>query len=117
MDAAYPQWRKIHKAIPRPHDLADSFFKLIEACNDITCSTSQWISRLDNCGWLSAIQSALHASCVTALCLHQEVAAVLVHGVYSVICYSKRYVVLIAILANDNICCTFEQEALEEIPL
>ncbi|CAK9817987.1 Myotubularin-related protein 9 [Anthophora quadrimaculata] len=80
MDAAYPQWRKVHKAIPRPHDLADSFFKLIEACNDVTCSTSQWISRLDNSGWLSAVQSALNAACVTAQCLHQEVAAVLVHG-------------------------------------
>lgn len=80
MDAAYPQWRKVHKAIPRSHDLADSFFKLIEACNDITCSTSQWISRLDNSGWLSAVQSALNAACVTAQCLHQEVAAVLVHG-------------------------------------
>ena len=80
MDAAYPQWRKVHKAVPRPHDLADSFFKLIEACNDVTCSTSQWLSRLDNGGWLSAIQSALNAACVTAQCLHQEVAAVLVHG-------------------------------------
>ncbi|KAG7205796.1 hypothetical protein KM043_007741 [Ampulex compressa] len=80
MDAAYPQWRKVHKAIPRPSDLADSFFKLIEACNDVTCSTSQWLSRLDNCGWLSAVQSALNAACVTAQCLHQEVAAVLVHG-------------------------------------
>ncbi|XP_076173039.1 myotubularin-related protein 9 [Ptiloglossa arizonensis] len=80
MDAAYPQWRKVHKAVPRPHDLADSFFKLIEACNDITCSTSQWLSRLDNSGWLSAVQSALNAACVTAQCLHQEVAAVLVHG-------------------------------------
>ncbi|KZC13644.1 Myotubularin-related protein 9, partial [Dufourea novaeangliae] len=80
MDAAYPQWRKVHKAVPRPHDLADSFFKLIEACNDVTCSTSQWLSRLDSCGWLSAVQSALNAACVTAQCLHQEIAAVLVHG-------------------------------------
>ncbi|KAF3423443.1 hypothetical protein E2986_07493 [Frieseomelitta varia] len=80
IDAAYPQWRKVHKVVPRPHELADSFFKLIEACNDITCSTSQWISKLDNSGWLSAIQSALNAACVTAQCLHQEVAAVLVHG-------------------------------------
>ncbi|XP_032665262.1 myotubularin-related protein 9 isoform X1 [Odontomachus brunneus] len=80
MDTAYPQWRKVHKSIPRPHDLADSFFKLIEACSDISSSTSQWLSRLDNSGWLSAVQSALDAACVTAQCLHQEVAAVLVHG-------------------------------------
>ncbi|XP_043503678.1 myotubularin-related protein 9 isoform X2 [Polistes fuscatus] len=80
MDAAYPQWRKVHKVVPRPHDLADSFFKLIEACNDVTCSTSQWLSRLESSGWLTAIQGALNAACVTAQCLHQEVAAVLVHG-------------------------------------
>ncbi|XP_014613270.1 PREDICTED: myotubularin-related protein 9 [Polistes canadensis] len=80
MDAAYPQWRKVHKVVPRPHDLADSFFKLIDACNDVTCSTSQWLSRLESSGWLTAIQGALNAACVTAQCLHQEVAAVLVHG-------------------------------------
>lgn len=80
MDTAYPQWRKVHKPIPRPHDLADSFFKLVEACSDVNSSTSQWLSRLDNSGWLSAVQSALDAACVTAQCLHQEVAAVLVHG-------------------------------------
>ncbi|XP_066584949.1 myotubularin-related protein 9 [Prorops nasuta] len=80
MDAAYPQWRKVHKPVPRPNDLADSFYKLIEACNDVNCSTSQWLSRLDNSGWLSAVQSALNAACVTAQCLHQEIAAVLVHG-------------------------------------
>ncbi|EZA57170.1 hypothetical protein DMN91_006717 [Ooceraea biroi] len=80
MDAAYPQWRKVHKSVPRPHDLADSFYKLIEACNDINSSTSQWLSKLDSSGWLAAVQSALNAACVTAQCLHQEVAAVLVHG-------------------------------------
>lgn len=80
MDAAYPQWRKIHIAVPRPHDLADSLFKLIEACNDVNCSTSQWLSRLESSGWLKAVQSALNAACVTAQCLYQEVTAVLVHG-------------------------------------
>ncbi|XP_015603918.1 myotubularin-related protein 9 [Cephus cinctus] len=80
IDAAYPQWRKVHKAVPRPSDLADSLYKLIEACNDTNCSTSQWLSRLENSGWLSGVQSALNAACVAAQCLHQEVAAVLVHG-------------------------------------
>ncbi|XP_023289363.1 myotubularin-related protein 9 [Orussus abietinus] len=80
MDAAYPQWRKLHKPVPRPSNLTDALFKLIEACNDANCSTSQWLSRLDNSGWLSAVQGALNASCVAAQCLHQEVAAVLVHG-------------------------------------
>ena len=80
MDAAYPQWRKVHKAVPRPSDLIDSLSKLIEACNDTGCSTSQWLSRLDGSGWLSGVQSALNAACVAAQCLHHEVAAVLVHG-------------------------------------
>ncbi|XP_015516542.1 myotubularin-related protein 9 [Neodiprion pinetum] len=80
MDAAYPQWRKVHKAVPRSTDLAESFCKLIEACSDTKCSTSQWLSRLEGSGWLSAIQAALNAACVAAQCLHQEAAAVLVHG-------------------------------------
>jgi len=85
MDAAYPQWRKVHKPVPRPHELADSFYKLIETCNDVNSSTSQWLSKLDNSGWLTAVQSALNAACVTAQCLHQEAAAVLVHGVYQIL--------------------------------
>lgn len=80
MDAAYPQWRKVHKAVPRTADLAESFCKLIDACNDTKCSTSQWLSRLESSGWLIAVQAALNAACVAAQCLHQEVAAVLVHG-------------------------------------
>lgn len=70
----------MHKAIPRPQDIADSLYKLIDACNDVNSSSSQWLSRLDNSGWLTAVQSALNAACVAAQCLHQENAAVLVHG-------------------------------------
>jgi len=84
MDVAYPQWRKVHRPVPRPHDLADSFYKLIEACNDVNSSTSQWLSKLDSSGWLAAVQSTLNAACVTAQCLHQEVAAVLVHGISNI---------------------------------
>ncbi|XP_043469654.1 myotubularin-related protein 9 isoform X1 [Leptopilina heterotoma] len=80
MDAAYPQWRKVHKPVQRPSDLMDSLSKLIEACTDTGCTTSQWLSRLDNSSWLAAIQSALNAACVAAQCLHHEIAAVLVHG-------------------------------------
>lgn len=61
-------------------ELSESLCKLIDACNDTSCSTSQWLSRLENSGWLTAVQSALNAACVVAQCLHQELAAVLVHG-------------------------------------
>lgn len=81
MDAAYPQWRKVHKPIPRSTDLAESYNKLIEACNYTKSTMSQWLSRLENSGWLSAVQSSLNAACVAAQCLHQEAAAVLVHGI------------------------------------
>ncbi|KAG8036788.1 hypothetical protein G9C98_004110 [Cotesia typhae] len=80
IDSAYPQWRKVFKSVPRLSDLAESLSKLIEACNDISCSTSQWLSRLESSGWLSTVQSAMNAACVAAQCLHQELAAVLVHG-------------------------------------
>ncbi|XP_012264110.2 myotubularin-related protein 9 [Athalia rosae] len=79
-ETAYPQWRKVHKPVPRSADLAESFCKLIDACNDTKCSTSQWLSRLESSGWLTAVQTALNAACVAAQCLHQEAAAVLVHG-------------------------------------
>lgn len=80
IDAAYPQWLKSHKAISRPQDLSESLSKLIEACNDLNCSTSQWLSRLESSKWLSAVQDAMNAACVTAQCLEQEQTAVLVHG-------------------------------------
>ncbi|XP_034941277.1 myotubularin-related protein 9 [Chelonus insularis] len=80
IDSAYPQWKKVFKSIPRLSELADSLYKLIEACNETSCSTSQWLSRLENSGWLSTVQSAMNAACVVAQCLHQELAAVLVHG-------------------------------------
>ncbi|KAL7296410.1 hypothetical protein TKK_0010422 [Trichogramma kaykai] len=80
IDAAYPQWIKSHKAIPRPYELSESFSKLIEACNDLNCSTSNWLSKLDNSKWLTSVQDAMNAACVTAQCLEQEQTAVLVHG-------------------------------------
>ncbi|KAK0182813.1 hypothetical protein PV327_000910 [Microctonus hyperodae] len=80
IDSAYPQWRKVFKSVPRLGELSESLCKLIDACNDTSCSTSQWLSRLENSGWLTAVQSALNAACVVAQCLHQELAAVLVHG-------------------------------------
>ncbi|XP_032452489.1 myotubularin-related protein 9 [Nasonia vitripennis] len=80
IDAAYPQWLKSHKTISRATDLSESLSKLVEACNDLTSSTSQWLSRVDNSKWLSAVQDAMNAACVTAQCLEQEQTAVLVHG-------------------------------------
>lgn len=78
IDSAYPQWLKSHKAIPRSTDLSESLSKLIEACNS---STPQWLSKLDNSKWLSAVQDAMNAACVTAQCVEHEQTAVLVHGI------------------------------------
>lgn len=80
IDSAYPQWLKSHKAIPRTTDLSESFSKLMEVCNDMGCSTSQWLSKIDSSKWLSAVQDAMNTACVTAQCLEQEQTAVLVHG-------------------------------------
>lgn len=80
LDSAYPQWRKVHKSVPKTSDLLDSLSKLVEACNDVGCSSSSWLSRLDNSGWLSGVQSTLDVACVAAQCLHHDNVAVLVHG-------------------------------------
>ncbi|XP_015120258.1 myotubularin-related protein 9 [Diachasma alloeum] len=80
IDSAYPQWRKVYKGVPRLGELAESLGKLIESCNDVACSSGQWLSRLENSGWLGAVQGAMNAACVVAQCLEQELAAVLVHG-------------------------------------
>ena len=82
VDAAYPQWLKSHKAIPRPSELSESLTRLLDACNDLNCSSSQWISRLDSSKWLSSVQEAMNAACVAAQCLEQEQTAVLVHGLH-----------------------------------
>ncbi|XP_014209049.1 myotubularin-related protein 9 isoform X2 [Copidosoma floridanum] len=80
IDSAYPQWLKSHKTIARSGELSESLSKLIEACNDANCSTSQWLSKLESSKWLTAVQDAMNAACVTAQCLEQEQTAVLVHG-------------------------------------
>lgn len=82
IDSAYAQWRKVYKSIPRFNELADCLCKLIEACNDTGSSTGQWLSKLDGSGWLAAVQSAMNAACVVAQCIHQELSAVLVHGIF-----------------------------------
>ncbi|EDV96905.1 myotubularin-related protein 9 [Drosophila grimshawi] len=82
-DLHYSQWKKVNRAIGNvssPASILDSFAKLIEACNDIGCSTDKWLSRLENSGWLSLVLNSLNASCVVAQCLDQEGSPVLVHG-------------------------------------
>jgi myotubularin-related protein 9 len=80
VDAAYPQWLKTNKAILRATDLSESLSKLMEACNDINSSTSQWLSRIDSSKWLLAVQDAMNAACLTAQCIERDKTAVLVHG-------------------------------------
>lgn len=76
----YPQWRRVHKAIDRPHVLMDSLCKLIEACNDTSTSIDKWISRLESSNWLSHIKDVLNCACLVAQCVDKEGASVLLHG-------------------------------------
>lgn len=82
-DQHYSQWKKVNRSIGNvssPAALLDSFSKLIEACNDVTCSPDKWLSRLESSNWLSLVLNSLNAACVVAQCLDQEGSPVLVHG-------------------------------------
>ncbi|XP_017122306.1 myotubularin-related protein 9 [Drosophila elegans] len=82
-DLHYSQWKKVNRSIGNvssPASILDSFARLIEACNDLGCSTDKWLSRLEASGWLSLVLNSLNASCVVAQCLDQEGSPVLVHG-------------------------------------
>lgn len=82
-DQHYSQWKKVNRAIGNvsaPSAILDSYAKLIDACNDVTCSADKWLSRLEACGWLSLVLNSLNAACVVAQCLDQEGSPVLVHG-------------------------------------
>ncbi|KAH8380067.1 hypothetical protein KR009_008750 [Drosophila setifemur] len=82
-DLHYSQWKKVNRSIGNvssPSSILDSFARLIEACNDLNCSTDKWLSRLEGSGWLSLVLNSLNASCVVAQCLDQEGSPVLVHG-------------------------------------
>uniref|UniRef100_T1JCY3 Myotubularin phosphatase domain-containing protein n=1 Tax=Strigamia maritima TaxID=126957 RepID=T1JCY3_STRMM len=76
----YPQWRRMHKPIDRHHVLLDSLGKLMEACNDTSCSVDKWLSRLESCNWLSHVKEILNCACLVAQCIDQENASLLVHG-------------------------------------
>uniref|UniRef100_U5EXU6 Putative phosphatidylinositol 3-phosphate 3-phosphatase myotubularin mtm1 n=1 Tax=Corethrella appendiculata TaxID=1370023 RepID=U5EXU6_9DIPT len=79
----YSQWKKVTRPLGNLSsisNLLDSFVKLIDACNDTSCSSDKWLSRLENSNWLAFVQNALNASCIVAQCLDQEGSPVLVHG-------------------------------------
>uniref|UniRef100_A0AAG5CTC7 Myotubularin phosphatase domain-containing protein n=1 Tax=Anopheles atroparvus TaxID=41427 RepID=A0AAG5CTC7_ANOAO len=82
-DQHYSQWKKVNRPIGQFSSvsaLLDSFVKLMEACNDVQCSSDKWLSRLEMSGWLGYVLNALNAACVVAQCLDREGAPVLVHG-------------------------------------
>lgn len=63
--------------------LLSSLFNLKKiglACNDLSCNSDKWLSRLDASGWLTLILNSLNAACIVAQCLDQEGSPVLVHG-------------------------------------
>ncbi|KAJ3633793.1 hypothetical protein MTP99_010718 [Tenebrio molitor] len=83
-DAHYTQWKRVHKPLDKiakcDGSLLESLSKLIDACNDSSCSSDKWLSRLENSNWLTYVQNALNAACLVAQCLDQDGASVLVHG-------------------------------------
>ncbi|XP_050443434.1 myotubularin-related protein 9 isoform X2 [Adelges cooleyi] len=80
METHYPQWRRVNSALERHNVLLDSLSKLVEACNDTTCSIDRWLNKLNGSEWLSHVKDTLNAACLVAQCLNQEKASVLVHG-------------------------------------
>lgn len=83
-DGHYTQWKKIFKNLDKlvkcDGSVLEHFCKLIEACNDTSITTDKWLSRLENCHWLTHIQNLLSTSCLVAQCLDKDGASVLVHG-------------------------------------
>lgn len=79
----YSQWKKVVRPIGNfnhPSGILDAFAKIVEACNDTSCSTEKWLSRLESSGWLTLVLNSLNTACIVAQCLAQEGAPVLVHG-------------------------------------
>ncbi|CAM1324598.1 MTMR9 (predicted) [Pycnogonum litorale] len=76
----YPQWRRIHKSIERLPSFQDSVYKLVEACNDLSSGMDKWLSRLESSDWLGHIKDILNCACLSAQCIAQEGACILVHG-------------------------------------
>lgn len=82
-DQHYSQWKKVNRSIgnvSNPSSILESFTKLVEACNDTSCSADKWLTRLEGSGWLGMVLNSLNAACVVAQCLDQEGSPVLVHG-------------------------------------
>ncbi|XP_001948155.2 myotubularin-related protein 9 [Acyrthosiphon pisum] len=80
MEAHYPQWRRVNSALERHNVLLDSLSKIVEACNDTTCTIERWLNKLNGSEWLSHVKDTLNAACLVAQCLNKERASVLVHG-------------------------------------
>ncbi|KAM4884808.1 myotubularin-related protein 9-like isoform 1-T1 [Sylvia borin] len=78
--SAYPQWRRLHRALERGRPLQESFSRLVEACSEPCVSVDRWLSRLDGSRWLSHVKAALSTACLAAQCLDREDSKVLVHG-------------------------------------
>ncbi|XP_039295566.1 myotubularin-related protein 9 [Nilaparvata lugens] len=80
MEIFYPQWRRVVKPIDRHHVLSDSLSKLVDACNDTTCTMDKWLIRMDSSNWLTHLKDTLNCACLVAQCLDQDNTSVLVHG-------------------------------------
>ncbi|XP_048358411.1 myotubularin-related protein 9-like isoform X2 [Sphaerodactylus townsendi] len=78
--AAYPHWKRLHRALERGRPLQESFTRLAEACLDTSNSMDRWLTKLEASKWLSHVKMALNTACVAAQCLEREDACILVHG-------------------------------------
>ncbi|CAG0912921.1 unnamed protein product [Notodromas monacha] len=76
----YPQWKRVHKPLENPAGVMESLAKLMDACNDTGASMDKWLSKLDASDWMGNVKELLTVACLTAQCMDQEKASVLVHG-------------------------------------
>ncbi|XP_041096632.1 myotubularin-related protein 9 isoform X2 [Polyodon spathula] len=76
----YINWKRLHRNLERGKVLQESLIKLVEACNDQSNNMDRWLSKLENCKWLSYVSSALITAGLVAECVEREGCPVLVHG-------------------------------------
>lgn len=91
----YTQWKKVSHPIKIT---TDSFNKLIENCNDTTCSVDKYLERLENSGWLSVVLKTLDGACIAAQLLDKDKTPVLIEGMDAALIISS----LVQIILNPD---------------
>ena len=81
VEAHYPQWRRQHFSLDGLESLLDSYNKLMDACADVNCSVSNWLSRLEGCNWHGHVSNLLQAARQVSQIIGVDGDCVLVHGI------------------------------------